>query len=106
MPAKNSRNRGSRAWPAPTNSGFCTMQIQHRCFGFSFDDQMRDVLRLLHGLVYQFAFFAARIMQHVVGHFSPVAGMADAEAQPPKILAAEMRDDVLQPVVPAVPAAH
>src|SRR3990167_296254 len=32
--------------------------------------------------------------------------MADAEAQPPEIFAAEVRDNVLQTVMPAVPAAH
>ena len=36
----------------PTTPVLRTMQLQHRCFGFSFDDQMRDVLRLLHSLVY------------------------------------------------------
>ena len=42
--------------------------------------------------------------QHVVDHFRFVAGMADAESQPPEILA-DVRNGVAQSVVAAVTAA-
>jgi hypothetical protein len=47
------------------------------------------------------AFLAPRRFQHVVHDFVAIARMADADPQPPVILGAEMRGDVLEAVVTA-----
>ena len=48
--------------------------------------------------------FLPRRVQHVVDHLVALAGMADADTQSPEVRA-ELRGDVLQPVVPGDAAA-
>ena len=79
-----------------------TMQFQHRCFGFSFDEQMRNVVRFLHGLLDQLTFFTLRGTQYITHHIAAFTGMTYADAQAPEVACAQMRDDVLQAIMPAM----
>jgi len=79
------------------------MQLQHRRFQLPFQDQRRDILRTLHRMRYKFRLFAARRIQHIVGDIRPLSGMPYSDAQAPEITRTEVRDDVFQTVVPAMP---
>lgn len=46
-------------------------------------------------------FFLSCGLQHVIDDFIAIAGMTDADAQPPVILCAKMTRDVLEAIVPA-----
>ena len=52
----------------------------------------------------QGALLGRRFFQHPVRHIGPVAGVADANAQPPVVVGAELGMDVAQPVVAGVAA--
>lgn len=80
------------------------MQLQHGCLGFSFDNQVGDIQCVLYGDTYQFALFAAWVIQYEIDHFRPLARVPDTYTQSPEVPAAEVRDDVFQAIMSTMSA--
>lgn len=56
-------------------------------------------------LFQQVLFSVRRAMQHMIQHVAAVAGMADAQPQTGELVAAQLRDQIAQTIVAAMPTA-
>src|SRR5471030_2989407 len=84
------------------------MQFHGRRLELACANLRHDQQRFVDGVLDQHLVFAARTVQHEIGHLllqTQRARMADADAQPPVILCAERGGDVLQAIVPTGRAA-
>ena len=69
------------------------MQTMHRARHIARSQQGQRAQALIECILDQFFFRLAGPMQHEIGHCIFIAGMADAETQPPKIRA-QSRDNI------------
>jgi hypothetical protein len=80
------------------------MKMLHGSLDVTGNELRHDIERIINRTVYRCPIITGRILQHVGNHVIPMSRVTDADAQAQEIIAAEMRDQVAQAVVPAVAA--
>jgi hypothetical protein len=95
-----------QALGVPFSAGRPAVDFLHGGWILPPGQQRPGVERTLQRFLDQRPLLTTGFFQDVVHHLIAVAGMANADAQAPEILRAEMRSNVLEPVVPAETSAE